>query len=81
MGAKDDHRCRLLAGDPRELARAVADFGPAIGTAVEAVRPRDPLEQPPTLFLRLDAVHREAVGMAVAVNDMREDEPQSEIFA
>jgi hypothetical protein len=37
MGAKDDHRCRLLAGDPRELARAVADFGPPIGAAVEAV--------------------------------------------
>jgi hypothetical protein len=81
MGAKDDHRCRLLAGDPRELARAVADFGPPIGAAVEAVRVRDPLEQPLTVFLRLDAVHRYAIGMAVAVNDMREDEPQAEIFA
>ena len=79
MGAKDDHHRRLLAGDPRELACAVANFRTAIGVALEAVRARDPLEQPPTAFLRLYAARGDAVGTAVAVNDMREDEPQTEI--
>ena len=81
MGAKDDHRCRLLAGDPRELVCGVADFGPAIGAALEAVRTRDPQKQPPTTFLRLCAAHGDAVGRAVAVDDMREDQPQTEIVA
>jgi hypothetical protein len=81
MGAKDDHHRHFLAGDPRELACAVADFGPAIGAALEAVGARDPLEQPLTAFWRLHVADGCAVGTAVAVNDMREDEPQTEIVA
>ena len=48
MRANHDHHRRLLAGDPRELACAVADFRTAIGAALEAVLARDPLEQPLT---------------------------------
>jgi hypothetical protein len=81
MGPKDDYRRRLLASDPRELARAVADFGPEIGIALETVRARDPLEQPLTAVLRLYAADGRAVGRWVAVDDMREDQPQTEIVA
>jgi hypothetical protein len=81
MGAKDDHHRHLLAGDPREFACAVADFGSAIGAALEAVLSGDPLEQPLTTFLRLHVAHSCAVRTAVAVSDMREDEPQTQIVA
>jgi hypothetical protein len=80
--AKDDHRRRLLASDPRQLACTVADFGTAIGAAFEAVLAGDPLEQPLTPLLRLHTTDAQAaVGSAVAVIDMRQYEPQSEAFA
>jgi hypothetical protein len=79
--ANDDHHRRLLAGDPREFAGAVADFGTAIGVAFEAVLARDPVEQLLTRSVRLHAAGICAVGAAVAVDDVREYEPQSETLA
>jgi hypothetical protein len=73
-----DYDHPLLAGNPCELACAVADFRPAIGATLDMVGARDPLEQPLTLLLRLHATHAQAVGTTVAVNDMREYEPQIE---
>ena len=81
MGAKDDHHRRLLAGNPRKLACAVADLCPAISAGLEAVRARDPLEHPLTAFSRVHVADVYAVGIAGAVNDMREDEPRIEIVA
>src|SRR5450755_2313693 len=79
--ANDDYHRRLLAGDPREFACAVADFRTAIGGAFEVVLTRDPFEQPRTRLVRLQAAHLDAVGAAVAVNHVRQYEPQSEALA
>jgi hypothetical protein len=81
MRAKDDHGRRLLTGDPREFACTVADLCPAIRIALEVVLEHDPLEQPLTFLLNLYPADNYVVGSAVAVNDMREDEPQAEDVA
>src|SRR5436305_15192716 len=53
--ANHDHHRRLLSGDPREFACAVADLRAAIGAALAGVLARDPLEQPLTISVRLRA--------------------------
>jgi len=79
--ANDDYRRCLLAGDPREFAGAVTGFGTAISAALEVVLARDLLEHPLTRGVRLPAVGICAFGAAVALNDVREYEPQSETLA
>ncbi len=79
--ANDDHRRCLLAGDPREFAGAVAGFRTAISGALEVVLARDLLEQPLTRGVRLHAGGICAFGAALAINDVREYEPQSETLA
>jgi hypothetical protein len=79
--ANDHYHRRLLAGDPREFAGAIADFRTAIGGAFEVVLARDPFEQPLTPSARLHAAQIYAINAAVQVNDMRQYEPQSETLA
>jgi hypothetical protein len=79
--ADNDHGRCLLTGDPRQLACAVADFRTVIGCDFEAVPARNPLKQPLARLLRLHAIHSDAVVSVVAVDDMREYEPQAEVLA
>jgi len=79
--AKDDYRRCLLAGYPREFAGTITGFGTAISDALEVVLARDLLEHPLTRGVRLHAAGICAFGAALAVNDVREHEPQSETLA
>jgi hypothetical protein len=79
--ANDDYRRCLLAGDPREFAGAVAGFRTAISGALEVVLARDLLEHPLTRGARLHAGGICAFGAALAIDDVREHEPQSETLA
>jgi hypothetical protein len=79
--ANDDYRRCLLAGDAREFAGAVTGFRTAISGALEVVLVRDLLDHALTRGVRLPAGGICAFVAAVALNDVREYEPQSETLA
>jgi hypothetical protein len=76
----DDHRS-LLSGDPGEFACEVADFRAPIDVAFKLVCAHDPLEQPLSSSVRLYAADVRSMVAAVAVNDVRKHEPESETLA